>query len=322
MTVWQKYRSNHTIASKISGSTEPKINAFNLISLQNFTTCPILHVSRRPPYSAPENIGKLRQAILQLAVMGKLVPQDSSDEPAAVLLDKIRLERELLAKERKISSSKLLPCLQLEEIPFNAPKGWSWERFGHIADIVSGVTKGRNLIGKQTAYYPYLRVANVQRGFLDLEIIKTIEILVEELDKYRLQANDILLTEGGDWDKLGRSAIWNGQIENCIHQNHIFRARPFHFGFIPQWAVLYTNSPIGRQYFETASKKTTNLASINMTQLRHCPFPVPPTEEQHRIVAKVAQLIDICNKLEAKLTQSQNDSEKLMNAAARQLLVI
>ncbi|MEH2355956.1 restriction endonuclease subunit S [Nostoc sp.] len=271
-------------------------------------------------YNAPENIGKLRQTILQLAVMGKLVPQDSNDEPASVLLDKIRFEKELLTRERKISQSKLLPSIQLEEIPYNVPKGWMWERFGQIADIVSGVTKGRNLITRKTAYYPYLRVANVQRGFLDLEIIKNIEIPVEELDKYRLQTNDILLTEGGDWDKLGRSAIWKGQIENCIHQNHIFRARPFHVGLTSQWAVLYTNSPIGRQYFETASKKTTNLASINMTQLRHCPFPIPPIEEQKRIAAKVDQLMDICDKLEAKLTQSQNDSEKLMDVGVRQLL--
>lgn len=271
-------------------------------------------------YSTPDNIAKLRACILQLAVQGKLVPQDPNDEPASVLLEKIKFEKERLVKEGKSSQSKPLLPIKPEEFSFMPPLGWSWERFGQIADIVSGVTKGRNLVGRKTAFYKYLRVANVQRGFLDLEVIKEIEIPVEELEKYRLQIGDILLTEGGDWDKLGRSAIWEGQIEDCIHQNHIFRARPIHIGFTSQWAVLYTNSLVGREYFETASKKTTNLASINMTQLRHCPIPIPPVNEQKRIVAKVDQLMFLCDELETKLTQSVTDSEKLMEAAVRQIL--
>jgi type I restriction enzyme, S subunit len=271
-------------------------------------------------YSTPDNIGKLRQAILQLAVQGKLVPQDENDEPASVLLEKIKFEKEQLVKEGKIGKPKSLSPIEISELPFKQPSGWEWERFGEIAELVSGVTKGRNLVGRKTAFYPYMRVANVQRGFLDIEVMKQIEIPVEELEKYRLQIGDVLLTEGGDWDKLGRSAIWEGKVKDCIHQNHVFRARLLHTSFASQWVVLYTNSPVGRRYFETASKKTTNLASINMTQLRHCPLPIPPLAEQKRIIAKVNQLMSLCDELETKLTQSVTDSEKLMEVAVRQIL--
>ena len=138
-----------------------------------------------------------------------------------------------------------------------------------LSDIIGGVTKGRNLQKHKTIMAPYLRVANVQQGYLDLELIKEIEIREDELDKYRLENNDLLLTEGGDWDKLGRSAIWHNQVQDCVHQNHIFRARPFTEDVSTTWLMFCTNSEYGRKYFADSSKQTTNLASINLTQLRH-----------------------------------------------------
>ncbi|QIR38506.1 restriction endonuclease subunit S [Tolypothrix sp. PCC 7910] len=271
-------------------------------------------------YNIPETIPKLRQAILQLAVQGKLVRQDPNDEPASALIKRMISKRDKLIANKKINNYKPQPPIELSEISFNLPNGWECVRLGEITDIVSGVTKGRNLTGRKTTYYPYLRVANVQRGFLDLEVMKEIEIPVEELEKYRLLVGDILLTEGGDWDKLGRSAIWQGQIQDCIHQNHVFRARPLDDGLLSEWAVMYTNSPVGRQYFETAAKRTTNLASINMTQLRYCPFPLPPLAEQKRIVEKCDRLMSLCDTLEAKLKQGRDSSEKLMEVAAKQVL--
>jgi len=264
-------------------------------------------------YDAPETVGLLRQAILQLAVQGKLVPQDEGDEPASVLLEKIKVSKEG-QKQSWNRKSQILSPIELEEISFSPPKNWEWKRLGEITEIVGGVTKGRKLLGRQTAYYPYLRVANVQRGFLNLDVIKEIEIPKEELEKYRLHIGDVLLTEGGDWDKLGRSAIWDGQIQDCIHQNHIFRARPWNIGLRSQWIVLFTNSSIGRQYFENASKKTTNLASINMTQLRNCPFPIPSVDEQDRILKKVNELMALCDELEAGLVQAQTEGGELMEA--------
>ncbi|MGG6270754.1 restriction endonuclease subunit S [Leptolyngbya sp. AN03gr2] len=271
-------------------------------------------------YSLLENVGALRRSILQLAVQGKLVSQDFDDEPASILVERVLLEKKRLSDEGKLKKLVPQPAIEPEEILFNSPTGWAWARFGEISELASGVTKGRKLIGRETAFYPYLRVANVQRGFLDLITIKEIEIPVEELEKYRLQKGDVLLTEGGDWDKLGRSAIWRDEISDCIHQNHVFRARFFNSGISPEWAVLFTNSPIGRQYFETAAKKTTNLASINMTQLRNCPFPVPPAKEQKRIIGRVHQLMMLCDELEEKLRTSSQAEDRLTSIAIHNIL--
>lgn len=272
-------------------------------------------------YDHPETIAKLRTAILQLAVQGKLVPQDPNDEPASVLLGRIKAEKERLVKEGEIRKTKPLSQVSETEVSFCLPNGWGVERFGNLTNIVGGVTKGRKLAGRKTAFFPYLRVANVQRWFVDIDVMKEIEIPIEELEKYKLKTGDLLITEGGDWDKVGRTAVWEGQIDNCLHQNHVFRARLFVGDLNRDWLVLAINSPVGREYFANSSKQTTNLASINMTQLKHFPMPVPSAEEQKRIVAKVDQLMALCDVLEAKLNQAQQHSEKLMEATVRQLLV-
>lgn len=272
-------------------------------------------------YDHPETIGKLRAAILQLAVQGKLVPQNPNDEPASVLLERIRAEKERLVREGEMKKAKALEPVSANEVPFDFPDGWDVERFGNLTSTVGGVTKGRKLSGRKTAAYPYLRVANVQRWFVDLHVIKEIEIPVDELDKYKLLRGDLLITEGGDWDKVGRTAIWEGQIENCLHQNHVFRSRLFVEDICRDWLVLTLNSSVGRKYFAESSKQTTNLASINMTQLKHFPMPVPPVEEQKRIVAKVDQLMTLCDELEVQLNQALQHCGKLMEATVRQLLV-
>lgn len=166
------------------------------------------------------------------------------------------------------------------------------------------MTKGRNLSQFATVVLPYLRVANVQRGYLVLDDVKDIEVKTEEQDKYALQVGDLLLTEGGDADKLGRTAIWRGEILNCIHQNHIFRARLTCAELLPDWFMLYLNSGFGQSYFLGSAKQTTNLATINMRQLRSCPIPIPPFKEQRRIVAKVDELLGMCDALERQLDRS------------------
>ena len=179
------------------------------------------------------------------------------------------------------------------------PKGWVWATVEMISETVGGVTKGRRLLGRKTIQVPYLRVANVQRGFLDLKVVKVIEIPEEELGRYALQKYDVLLTEGGDWDKLGRAAVWHEQIKPCIHQNHIFRARSFLFKeMLGQWIAYVANSEFGQRYFTNAAKQTTNLASINLTQLRACPIPLPPLAEQRRIVAEVERRLSVAREAE------------------------
>ena len=271
-------------------------------------------------YSQPENVQKLRQAILQLAVQGKLVPQDPNDEPASVLLEKIRAARQRHFKEKPARSRRALASIHQGHLPSRMPHSWAFERFGNIAMVSGGLTLGRKLIGRETGVFPYLRVANVQRWHVDLTNVKEVEAPLDELEKYRLIKGDILITEGGDWDKVGRSAIWEGEIENCLHQNHIFKARLLNGTLNKQWVIMFLNSPTGRTYFADASKQTTNLASINMTQLRNCIIPIPPIIEQKRIVAKVDELMALCHDLEAGLQKSQTKNDKLMEAAVAKLL--
>ncbi|MBI1882206.1 MAG: restriction endonuclease subunit S [Chloroflexi bacterium] len=166
---------------------------------------------------------------------------------------------------------------------------WPSMPLGEISDIGSGVTLGRSLTGS-TITVPYLRVANVQDGYLDLHQVKKIEIREDEFEKWKLVPGDLLLTEGGDWDKLGRGTVWQGEIERCIHQNHIFRVRVSFDEFDPHYLSALISSPYGKAYFQESSKQTTNLASINKRQLRSFVVFKPPLSEQRRIVAYLDNL--------------------------------
>jgi len=166
---------------------------------------------------------------------------------------------------------------------------WPTRPLEEVAEIRSGVTLGRRLTGR-TIRLPYLRVANVQDGHLDLAEIKEVDVLESEADKWKLQRGDLLLTEGGDWDKLGRGTVWREEIPNCIHQNHIFRVRTRPDQFVPKFVAKLISSPVGKTYFQGASKQTTNLASINQRQLKAFMVFQPPLAEQRRIVAELDAL--------------------------------
>ncbi|EBE0577261.1 restriction endonuclease subunit S, partial [Salmonella enterica] len=227
-------------------------------------------------FTTEPSIEALKQTILQLAVMGKLVPQDPNDEPASELLKRIAQEKAQLVKDGKIKKQKPLPPISDEEKPFELPDGWEWCLFEDVVDIQSGITKGRNLANRKLISIPYLRVANVQRGYLDLSEVKEIDIPEEEKDKYHVIKGDLLITEGGDWDTVGRTTVWchDWYIAN---QNHVFKGRVIGQDIDPYWLETYMNSPYSRDYFASASKQTTNLASINKTQLRGCPVAIPPS---------------------------------------------
>jgi type I restriction enzyme S subunit len=170
------------------------------------------------------------------------------------------------------------------------PLGWEWASLAEIAAIKGGLTKGKKR--KPTdciRQVPYLRVANVQRGFLALEEVYLIEATENEIEELRLLPGDVLFTEGGDRDKLGRGWVWAGELIECIHQNHVFRARMYLSDLQPKLISLYGNT-YGQAYFLGEGKQTTNLASVSLTKLSNLPIPIPPTNEQRRIVAKIEAL--------------------------------
>lgn len=164
--------------------------------------------------------------------------------------------------------------------PVTNPSGWPTRPLSEVARMASGVTKGRKLDGKDTVTVPYMRVANVQDGHLALDDVATIDVLPADIERYRLRAGDVLLTEGGDADKLGRGAVWRGAIDPCIHQNHIFRVRPEANVLLPDFLSAQLGSQRGKRYFLRAAKQTTGIASINMTQLSRFPVLLPPMAAQ------------------------------------------
>ena len=268
----------------------------------------------------PDQIKALRQIILNLAVRGKLVPQDPNDEPASELLKRLRKAKIAAWAREGLRARPPVAKLSRADMWFQFPDSWALSSFDELFVIVSGVTKGQKVPVNEAIDAPYLRVANVQRGYLDLSVIKKIAVRKADEERYALRLGDVLMTEGGDWDKLGRASIWHEEISGCIHQNHIFRGRPPSNDVSPEWVITYVNSLLGRAFFEDASKQTTNLASINMTQLRGCPFPLPPLAEQHRIVAKVDALMALCDRLEASLTAAAANRGRLLDALLAEAL--
>jgi type I restriction enzyme S subunit len=169
------------------------------------------------------------------------------------------------------------------------PNGWISIRLKHVAHVQTGITLGKKYLGENLIEYPYLRVANVQDGYLDLRKIKTIHIPQSEAVNRTLQYGDVLMTEGGDIDKLGRGFIWEDKIPKCLHQNHIFAVRLNKQRIIPEFLVALMTSHYGRGYFQKTAKQTTNLASTNSTTLKAFPFFLPNLEEQRKILAYLSQ---------------------------------
>ncbi len=159
---------------------------------------------------------------------------------------------------------------------------WKRKRLEKVAVIQTGIAKNQNS-KQETIELPYLRVANVQDGYLDLSEIKTINIHKDKVNRYRLENGDVLLTEGGDFDKLGRGTVWEGQIQSCVHQNHVFVVRTQKNELLPSFLSAQTGSSYGKRYFLSCSKQSTNLASINSSQLKAFPVLLPPLPEQKAI---------------------------------------
>jgi len=184
------------------------------------------------------------------------------------------------------------------------PKDWEITHLVDCAQISSGVTLGREISGQDSIELPYLRVANVQDGYLDLSEVKTVRILRSEVERFALQDGDVLMNEGGDFDKLGRGTVWRAEIELCIHQNHVFRVRCNAAKLAPDFLAAYSASQRGKAFFIQSSKQSTNLASINSSQLKAFPLTLPDFFEQREIIDR----LDSINK---HLSSEEIDLKKL-----------
>ncbi len=178
------------------------------------------------------------------------------------------------------------------------PEHWVVRRLKHTSKLQSGIPKGKDLTGKASISVPMLRVANVQDGYLNLDDVHEMDIEPEQLARYSLEKGDVLMNEGGDNDKLGRGAVWQGEIETCIHQNHVFAIRPY--SIEPVWLDLLTRASYAKFHFFRTAKQSTNLASISSTNIKETPLVIPSEHERQEIIDYVHRKVDALGKAEEK----------------------
>ncbi|HXB68350.1 MAG TPA: HsdR family type I site-specific deoxyribonuclease [Candidatus Acidoferrales bacterium] len=185
------------------------------------------------------------------------------------------------------------------------PEDWNVQPLSQIAEIRSGIAKNANVFVRDPVFVHYLRVANVQDGFLDLSEMSKIRLSREDVHKYSVLAGDVLMNEGGDLDKLGRGSVWRGKFDPCVHQNHVFVVR-CGSKVSPEFLNYWTAAPTARRYFMLAGKQTTNLASINKTALGHLPVILPCPEEQTAIAAVLSDMDALIESLEQPIAKKRH----------------
>jgi type I restriction enzyme S subunit len=166
------------------------------------------------------------------------------------------------------------------------PTHWVATRLKFVAEVRGGITIGQRYGTTDLVELPYLRVANVQDGHLDLTEVATAILPRVEASTSMLEAGDVLMNEGGDADKLGRGCVWHGEISPCLHQNHVFAVRPRKV--LSGWLNAWTSTEGAKAFFESRAKQSTNLASISATNINELPIPLPPPQEQRAVVRQVS----------------------------------
>lgn len=246
---------------------------------------------------APNGIKKLRELILELAIRGKLVPQCPNDEPATELLKRVAEEKARLVAEGKIKKQKSLSDVDEEEKQYALPLSWKWTRFDSISNTRLGkmLDKDKN----KGELRPYLRNTNVQWFNFEIDDLKSMRFEERELDEYRVNPGDLVICEGGE---PGRCAVWQGEAKDMFIQKALHRARPW-LGISPFFLQFClkaaANSGFLDQFFTGATIK-----HFSGEKLAKYPVPLPPIPEQHRIVAKVDELMAQCDRIEAKQADS------------------
>lgn len=195
------------------------------------------------------------------------------------------------------------------------PRAWGYELLDSVATVQTGIAKNAKAQGDMIEA-PYLRVANVQDGYLDLSEIKSIRIDRSRLERFSLKDEDVLVNEGGDFDKLGRGAIWDNRISPCVHQNHVFVVRTDKSCLLPRFFNYLSGSQYGKKYYLGCAKQTTNLASLNSSQLKAFPVLLPPVDEQ-------AAICDLLGSVDNKISlgeRKKSAAEVLKRALMQDLL--
>ena len=245
-------------------------------------------------------IERFRQAILAAACSGRLTTDwrdvNSGVEHGGALAERSR--QELAARGRRTSAAEQVAVPDW----LSLPDSWSWSPLRDLAEIRAGIQKQpkRTPMGND---FPYLRVANVRRGRLNLSEVHRFELFEGELQKYRLEPGDLLVVEGnGSANEIGRCALWNGEIPNCVHQNHIIRAR--FIEMLPRFVELFWNSPIASREIASLAVTSAGLYSLSARKIGSVPIPVAPLDEQSEVVRRVDELLAVAHLLAGRVERA------------------
>ena len=220
---------------------------------------------------------------------------DYLDTETARIDTLVQEKEELIGLLREARSNRISELISGDGLPGSAtgnpwaphlPEGWQLKRLKHLAQVRSGLAKGKDTGSNTTVELPYLRVANVQEGRLDLREISTMPVEVDAVERFSLLEGDVLMNEGGDYDKVGRGAVWAGEISPCLHQNHVFAVRPVQRD-LSEWISAITQTQYAKFYFMNNAKQSTNLASISQASVKELPIPLPPKEQRDALLEKL-----------------------------------
>jgi type I restriction enzyme S subunit len=262
-----------------------------------------------------ELINKLRNSILSDAVSGKLVPQDPNVESAEVLLEKIKVEKEKLIKEGKIKKQKPLPPINEDEIPYKLPDGWVWCRIDDIVDVRGGkrLPAGKKLISNPTEHI-YVRVTDMQNGtILDNDIQYISDDIYEKIKQYYIEKNDVYLVIVGS--TIGKVGLVPELFDKANLTENAVKLTPHLIEKEFLYLALRT-SVIQSQFFDKTYQLGQPKLAIN--RIKSTLYPLPPLEEQKRIVEKVEKLMATCDALELEVQNSKTETEKLMQSVLKE----
>ena len=268
---------------------------------------------------SPEAVQKLRRFVLDLAVRGRLVPQDPADKPAADLLRRIADEKRQRYEAGEIRKPKKLPPVGEDEKPFEVPEGWAWIRANDLlADVTSGSRGWAKYYSDQADGPAFIRIGNLHRDRLDLKMedVQRLDLPGEvEGARTRLEPADVLVSITADLGSIG--VVPEGLGEGYINQ-HIALARPVNASLAP-YLARYLLSPVGQDTLLENQRGGTK-TGLGLDDIRGARVPLPPIAEQRRIVARVDALLALCDRLAARLAEAQADAERLMQAVLHDAL--
>ncbi|MCK4838540.1 MAG: restriction endonuclease subunit S [Desulfobulbaceae bacterium] len=264
-----------------------------------------------------QSIDQLKQTILQLAVMGKLVPQNPNDEPASVLLEKIAKEKARLIKEGKIKKQKPLPEINDDEKPFELPERWEWARIGDASIFTEYGMSEKTFDGIDGI--PVLKMGDIQDGKVILGGQKLVQENVEGLPSLFLKKWDLLYNRTNSSELVGKTGIYDGPDDAYTFASYLIRIRCSEECVNPIYLNQYMNTPLFRvTQIEPHLKQQCGQANVNGTIMRNMIVPVPPIGEQQRIVAKVDELVALCDTFKARLIEAKETQFQLADTIVEQ----